>query len=325
MTKHYAVRVWEPGGPDQLVWSECPVAQPEGDELLIRHTYSGVNFVDTLWRSGAFPIEPGFVPGREGVGVVEAIGSRVVGYKPGDRVAYAPHLGSYSELRVIGEASVVRIPPEIDDRLACAAMLQGMTALALVRQAHCVRQGETVLVHAAAGGVGMLLCQLAAAAGARVLGTVSSQQKAELAQANGCHLPIVLSQAAFEDVVRAETGGEGVDVVFDSVGRDTFDRSLACIAPLGHIVSYGHASGPVPALDIGRLGHLGSLTLTRSTLQTYVRTPALLAELAQMLFDALRQEVLRPLVSQEFDLKDARLAHAALESRSTVGKILLKA
>jgi NADPH:quinone reductase len=319
----HAIRIHRFGGPEVLQWEEVQLRDPRPNEVRLRHTAVGLNFVEVAQRTGRFPFRLPFVPGNEGAGVVEAVGAEVTEFKPGDRVAYAPVPGSYSEARVIPAERLVRIPDGIDDRQAAAMMLQGMTAQYLLRQIYRVGPSDVVLVQAAAGGVGLFLCQWAAALGATVLGTVSTEAKAALAHANGCHHPILYTRVDVAKEVRRITNGAMVNVAFDAVGGETFAGSIDSLRRLGHVVSYGNSAGPIPPLDIATLGNKGSLTLTRGTLATYTETREGLLECAHDLFDVVASGKVKIRINQEFPLRDAAESHRALEGRKTTGSTLL--
>jgi len=321
----HAIRIHELGGADALRWEAVEVGAPGPGELRIRHTAVGVNYIDVYFRTGLYagPELP-FVPGMEAAGVVEAVGDGVADLAPGDRVAYASApLGSYAERRLMPAERVVALPESVDERTAAATMLKGMTARYLLKQTHPVQAGETILFHAAAGGVGLIACQWAQQLGATVIGTVGSREKAERARAHGCDYPIVYTEEDFVERVRALTDGAGVAVVFDSVGQATFMRSLDCLALRGHMVSFGQSSGPVEPFNIGLLSQKGSLTLTRPVLASYTATRADLLGAANDLFSAIAQQRVRIEIGQTFALADARRAHQALESRATTGSTLL--
>ena len=268
MTK--AIRIHEHGGPEVLRWEDVEVGAPGPGQVRVKHSAVGLNYIDTYQRSGLYPLELPLTLGMEGAGVVEELGEGVSGLAVGDRVAYAtPPPGSYSEARLIAADRVVKLPDAIDDRTAATMMLQGMTVQYLIRQTHRVAAGETVLFHAAAGGVGLIACQWLKHLGATVIGTVGSAEKAELALAHGCTHAINYRDEDFVERVKELTGGAGVPVAYDSVGKDTFEGSPACLAPPGLMVTFGNASGPMPAFDLGRLGALASLFFTRPTLLAY--------------------------------------------------------
>ena len=319
-----AIRIHRTGGPEVLVWEDVEIAAPGPREVLLRHTAVGLNYIDTYHRSGLYPLpELPAVLGREAVGVVEQVGAEVHDLAVGDRVAYALVAGSYAEVRTIAADQLVSLPEGIDDQQAAAMMLKGLTAHYLLRRTVRVQAGDTILFHAAAGGVGLLACQWASHLGATVIGTVGSDEKAELARQHGCRHPIVYTREDFAARVREIQGGGGVRVVYDSVGRDTFDKSLDCLEPLGTMVSFGQASGPVPPFSLGTLAAKGSLFLTRPTLATYIaRREDLLAAAAE-LFDLVLSGVLKVEVRQTYPLHDVARAHSDLEARKTSGSTLL--
>jgi NADPH2:quinone reductase len=320
-----AIRVERTGGPEVLQWADMPVGQPGPGEALVRHTAIGMNFIDVYHRRGLYPLPslPAVI-GLEAAGRVEAVGPGVTEVVPGDRVAYAGGpTGAYSEARVIPSDRLVKLPDGIDDRRAAAMMLKGMTAEYLLRRTYAVKPGDAILVHAAAGGVGLIVCQWAKTLGATVIGTVGTKDKAELANAHGCDHVIVTGEEDVVARVREITGGEGVSVVYDSVGKDTFMRSLDCLRPRGLMVSFGQASGMVPPLDISILSAKGSLFLTRPTLMTYTASREDLMASAAALFDAVLRGVVRIEVRQTYPLRDAARAHADLEARKTTGSTVL--
>jgi NADPH2:quinone reductase len=319
-----AIRVHRAGGPEELRYEEVPLSAPSAGEAQVRHSAIGVNFVDVYFRTGLYP-PPAypFVPGFEGAGVVEAIGARVSDVAVGDRVAYASRpLGAYAATRNVHADRLVKLPPNFDERLAAAAMLKGMTAHVLLYRAFELATGQTLLVHAAAGGVGSLMCQWAHHAGARVIGTVGSDEKAERARKDGCDHPIVYTRENFVERVKAITDGRGVDAVFDSVGKDTFSGSLECLAPLGTLVSFGQASGTVPPLDIRQLSK-GSLTLTRPSVLDYTTRREDLVASARALLELVGKGVLRVRIDRTHALRDAAEAHRDLEGRKSAGSMLL--
>lgn len=320
-----AIRIHELGGPGVLQPESVQVEQPGPEELRIRHTAIGLNYIDVYFRTGVYagPDLP-FVPGIEAAGVVEAVGDDVSEFAIGDRVAYASGpLGAYAGTRLMPADRVVALPEDVDDRTAAAVLLKGMTAQYLLKQTRPVGPGDTILFHAAAGGVGLLACQWAHHLGATVIGTVGSREKAEVARAHGCDYPIVYTEEDFVAAVHRITEGAGVPVVYDSVGQATFMRSLDCLAPRGHMVSFGQSSGTVEPFNIGILSQKGSLTLTRPILGTYTAERADLVSTADDLFDAIERGILRIEIGQTFPLRDARRAHEALESRATTGSTLL--
>lgn len=321
----HAIRFHEAGGPEVLRWEEVEVGAPASGQVLLRQTAVGLNFIDIYHRTGLYPV-PGFPSGigLEAAGVVEAVGPDVTELRPGDRVAYAsPPIGAYAEVRLMPADRLVRLPDDIDDRTAAAMMLQGMTAQYLLRRTHRVTPGETILVHAAAGGVGLILCQWAKHLGATVIGTVGSEEKAALARAHGCDHPILYRTENVVDRVREITGGAGVPVVYDGVGKDTFASSLDCLAPLGLMVTFGSSSGPVPPVDVAVLSAKGSLFLTRPTLFTYTAKRADLLASATDLFDVVRRGAVRIAVNQTYPLREAAQAHRDLEDRRTTGSTVL--
>jgi NADPH2:quinone reductase len=321
----HAAVIERTGEPDVLVWRERPAPEPGPGEALVRHTAVGLNFIDVYHRRGIYPL-PALpaVLGVEAAGRVEAVGSGVTNVSAGDRVAYAGGLtGAYSEARVLPADRLVKLPDGIDDQRAAAMMLKGMTAEYLLRRTFCVEAGQTILVHAAAGGVGLIACQWAAALGATVIGTVGTREKAALAAAHGCAHPIVTSEEDFVARVKSLTHGRGVPVVYDSVGKDTFTRSLDCLSPRGMMVSFGQASGMVPPLDITTLSAKGSLYLTRPTLFTYTATRDDLTASASALFDVVLKGVVRIEVGRTYPLREVARAHADLEARRTVGSTVL--
>ena len=313
------------GGPDALTWQEIDLPPLGPHDVLLRQTAVGVNFIDVYFRQGVYPATGFPLPlGKEGAGVVEAVGAAVTDFKPGDRVAYgfAP-LGAYAEARVIAADELVPVPEGIDDRTAAAVMLKGMTAEYLLHRTYAVRPGDDVLVHAAAGGVGLLLCQWASHLGARVIGTVGSEQKAELAQANGCRETILYTKESVAKRVRELTGGRGVRVVYDSVGKDTFEASLDSLGTRGMLVLFGQSSGKVAPLDLQVLNAKGSLFVTRPSLGHYVGTRPELLDSARKLFSAISSGVLSVRIGRTFALREAARAHVELEARRTTGSTVL--
>lgn len=319
-----AIRIHETGGPEVLRWEQVDPGTPGPGQVLLRHTAIGLNFIDTYHRSGLYPLpELPAVLGREGAGVVEAVGEGVRGLQPGDRVAYPLHPGSYSELKLIPAELLVPLPDEVTDRQAAAVLLKGLTAHYLLRRIYPVGPSDTVLIHAAAGGVGLIACQWASHLGATVIGTVGNEEKAELARANGCRHPVIYSRESFVDKVRELTDGAGLPVVYDSVGKDTFDDSLDCLAPLGTLVSFGQSSGSVPPFDPGILARKGSLFLTRPTLVHYIAKRDELLAAAGELFQLIGSGAVRIHIGQTYPLEQAARAHADLEARKTSGSTVL--
>jgi NADPH2:quinone reductase len=318
-----AIRIHRNGGPDVLTFEPYELAPPGPGEVRIRHTYVGVNFIDVYQRTGLYPVPLPAVLGQEGAGRVQALGTGVTGFVLGDRVAYAGVNGAWCDERNVPAARLVKLPEGVSDETGAAVMLKGMTAEYLVRRTYAVRPGDTVLFHAAAGGVGTLACQWARALGGRVIGTVSTPDKAAIAKANGCEQVVVTKQRNFVTDVKAFTNGEGVSVVYDSVGADTFDGSLACLKPRGMLVCFGQSSGKVPQLDVGRLGGERSLYISRPTLGAYTRTRAELETCAAALFEGLSRGWLKLPAPKRFELKDAAKAQALLESRRSTGPMVL--
>ncbi|MFW5876623.1 MAG: quinone oxidoreductase family protein [Myxococcota bacterium] len=322
----HAIRIHEHGGPEVLRWQEVDVGEPGPLEVRLRQTAIGVNFIDTYHRTGLYPLPS--LPhgiGQEAAGVIEAVGDNVSGLGEGDRVTYAGAggPGSYAETRVVPADRVVKLPDGIDDETAAAMMLKGMTVEYLVRRCFPVREGQTVLWHAAAGGVGLLACQWLKHLGATVLGTVGSDEKAELARAHGCDHTIVYTREDFVSRVHEITGGAGVPVVYDSVGRATFPQSLDCLQPRGLFVGFGNASGKPDPFDMGLLAHKGSLYVTRPTLFTYNATREELLQSAQALFEVVQSGVVKVEINQHWPLANAADCHRALESRETSGSTVL--
>jgi NADPH2:quinone reductase len=319
----HAIRIHKTGGPEVLQWEEITVGEPGPGQIRLRHTAVGLNFIDVYHRTGLYPMPLPFIPGMEGAGTVEAVGDGVADLRPGDRVAYAGSIGGYAEARLIPADRVVKLPETIGDQIAAAMMLQGMTVQYLIRKVYPVKAGDTILIHAAAGGVGLILCQWAAALGATVIGTVSTPEKAELAQANGCHHVILYTQEDFLARVLELTKGAKLPVVYDSIGKDTFLKSLDCLKPRGLMVSFGQSSGPIGPIDLGILAQKGSLFVTRPTLQSFIATKEELAETAQDLFAAVLSGQVKIAVNQTYPLAHAAQAHADLEARKTTGSTVL--
>ena len=321
---NHAIRLHEPGGPEKLVWEEVPLPSPKPGEALVRHAAVGLNFIDIYFRTGLYkaPQMPAVI-GMEAAGTVEAVGEGVEDLRPGDRVAYAMGpLGAYAEARTIRADVLVKLPDDIASETAAAMMLQGLTAQYLLRRTHKLQAGETILVHAAAGGVGLILTQWAKAIGATVIGTVGTEAKAVLARAHGCD-HVILQGEDLAGRVAEITRGARLPVVYDSVGRDTFAASLDCLAPFGLLVSYGNASGPVTGVDLGILSAKGSLFVTRPTLATHTAKRADLLAMSAELFGVVRSGKVKIEVNQTYALRDASEAHRALEARETTGSSLL--
>jgi len=320
-----AIRIHAYGDADALKYEDIRVAAPQAGEIRIQHTAIGLNFIDVYMRTGLYPL-PGLPAciGLEGAGTVEAIGENVSGFQVGDRVAYASQPpGSYSQMRTLDASRVVKIPPTISDKTAAAMMLQGLTSQYLVRQTYRVKAGDTVLMHAAAGGVGLIVCQWAKHLGAHVIGTVGTTEKAALAKAHGCDQTILYRDENFKDRVLELTGGQGVNVVYDSIGKDTFEDSLDCLKKRGTMVTFGNASGPVEPFQPALLGKKGSLFLTRPSLFDYIADPAEMTAMAGELFALVADGTLQIEVNQEYPLSAAAQAHADLEARKTTGSTVL--
>jgi NADPH2:quinone reductase len=319
----HAIRVHQTGGPEVLKWEEADVGEPGRGQARLRQEAAGLNFIDVYHRSGLYKQELPFTPGVEGAGIVDALGPNVTNVRVGDRVAYAGPIGGYAEERLIAADKLVKLPESIPTEQAAAMMLQGLTAEMLLRRVYRVKAGETILVQAAAGGVGLILCQWAKAIGATVIGTVGSDEKAELARAHGCDYPIVYTRQDFVAEVQRITDGRKLPVVYDGVGRDTFMKSLDCLHRRGMMVSYGNASGPVDPFPATLLAQKGSLFLTRPTLFDYVVTRDELEQASAELFAVIESGKVKIEVKQRFPLKDAAKAHRALESRRTSGSTVL--
>jgi NADPH:quinone reductase len=317
----HAIRFHKTGGPDVLQWEEVPVGKPGPGEARVRQTAIGLNYVDTYVRSGLYPSPMPSGLGAEAAGVVEEVGPGVSDIKAGDRVAYGNSpLGAYAEARIMPADRLVVLPPGISDQQGAAIMLKGMTAQYLIRQIYKVKKGDVILFHAAAGGVGQIACQWAKSLGATVIGTVGSDEKAALAKAHGCDHPIVYTREDFVEKVKELTKGEKLAVVFDSVGKDTFMKSLDCLKPHGLMVSFGQASGSVGPIDLGIFAQKGSLFFTRPTLGTYAAKRADMLAMASDLFAAITSGAVKIEINQTYPLKDAARAHTDLQSRKTTGQ-----
>ena len=315
-----AIRFAKAGGPEVLEWQQVEVGKPGQGQVRLKHTAVGLNYIDTYQRSGLYQIPLPSGLGSEAAGVVEEVGPGVSGLKAGDRVAYAGGpLGAYCEARVMPADRLVPVPDGISDQQAAAMMLKGMTAWYLVRRTHVVKSGETILIHAAAGGVGLIVCQWAKHLGATVIGTVGDDEKAKLAKTHGCDHPINYRREDFVSRVNEITGGKKVPVVYDSVGKDTFYKSLDCLAPLGLMASFGQSSGAIGPVDIGILAGKGSLFLTRPTLFTYTATREDLLAAANELFGVVKSGAVKIEVNQTYPLRDAARAHRDLQDRKTTG------
>jgi NADPH:quinone reductase len=320
----HAIRFHTAGGPEVLRWEEVELGKPAAGEVRIRHTAVGLNFVDIYTRSGLYPVTLPSGLGSEAAGVVEEIGPGVSDLRPGDRVAYGSSpLGAYAEARLIAADRLLKLPDSIDDTTAAAMMLKGLTVQYLIRQTHRVKPGETILLHAAAGGVGLILGQWAKHLGATVIGTVGTDEKAALARAHGCAHTIVTSREDFVARVEDITKGEKVPVVYDSIGKDTFMKSLDCLAPCGHMILFGQSSGSVEPLNLGILAQKGSLSVTRPTLNTYGAKRENLVAMAAELFEVVQSGAVKIAVNQTYSLKDAAKAHADLAARRTTGSTVL--
>jgi NADPH2:quinone reductase len=320
----HAIRFHKTGGPEVLTWEEASVGKPGPGEARVRHAAIGLNYVDTYIRSGLYPTPLPSGLGSEAAGVVEEVGPGVTDIKAGDRVAYGNSpLGAYSEARVMPADRLVVLPKGITDQQAAAIMLKGMTTQYLIRQIFKVKRGDTILFHAAAGGVGTIACQWAKSLGATVIGTVGSEEKAKLARAHGCDHPIIYTREDFVERVKEITKGEKLPVVYDSIGKDTWPKSLDCLRPTGLMVSFGQSSGPIGPVELGILAAKGSLFITRPTLNTYAaKRPDMLA-MARDLFDAVLSGAIKIEVNQTYPLKEAAQAHRDLQSRKTTGSTVL--
>ncbi len=316
-----AMKVYEVGAPSVMQWEDVDLGKPGEGEVLLRHTAVGLNFIDVYFRTGVYPAAGfPFVPGLEGAGVVDEVGTGVSDLSVGDRVAYAsPPLGAYAEQRLMPADRLVKIPAEITDTTAAAMMLKGMTVQYLLRQVYDVKSGDTILFHAAAGGVGLIACQWAKHLGATVIGTVSTDEKADLARKHGCDYPVIYTRENFVERVKEITDGKGVPVVYDSVGRTTFDDSLDCLQPKGLMASFGQSSGAVENFNPGVLSLKGSLFLTRPTLMTYTARREDLVAMADELCSVVTSGAVTIPINQRFRLADAIQAHTDLEARKTQG------
>jgi NADPH2:quinone reductase len=317
------IRMHANGGPEVLKWESVPMPEPGPAEVLIHHEAVGLNYIDVYFRTGLYKTALPATPGMEGAGVVRAVGAEVRDLRVGDRIAYAGGpIGAYATERVIAADRVVKLPDSIDFATGAAMMLQGMTAQYLLRRTFHVQAGQTILVHAAAGGVGLILCQWAKHLGATVIGVVSTEEKAEIARAHGA-THVIIGHGALAAEVKKLTGGAMVPVVYDSVGKDTFTASIDSLAPLGMMVSYGSASGPVPPVDLSLLMAKGSLFLTRPTLSTYTAAHEDLLAVSGDLFEVVESGAVKITVNQTFPLSEAAAAHTALEARQTTGSTVL--
>jgi len=318
-----AIRIHENGGPEVMRWEDVEVGAPGAGQVRLRHTAVGLNYIDVYHREGQYPLELPSGIGLEAAGVVEAVGEGVSDLAVGDRVAYAsPPIGAYAEERLMPADRVVKVPDGISDQQAAAMMLQGMTVEYLIRRTYKVQKGDTVLFHAAAGGVGLIACQWLKHLGATVIGTVGNEEKAELARAHGCDHPVIYTRDDFVARVKELSGGKGLPVVYDSVGRDTIEGSLNSLRPFGLLVLFGSASGPVNAFDTGLLAAKGSLYLTRPTLMTYIASREDLVASASALFEVVKSGAVKIEVNQTYPLSEAAQAHRDLEARKTTGSTI---
>lgn len=319
-----AVRFHKQGGPEVMQYEEVQVGDPGPGQARIRHTAIGVNFLDTYQRSGLYQVQLPMVGGNEGAGVVEAVGPGVSDLKPGDRVAYTGLPGAYADSRLVPADRMVKLPQGISDEQAASMMLKGLTVHYLIHSTYAVKKGETVLWHAAAGGVGLIACQWLKALGVTVIGTAGSDEKVALAKAHGAEHVINYGRENFVERVKSITGGKGVPVVYDSVGKNTWEGSLDCLRPLGLMVSFGNSSGAVPPVNLGILAAKGSLYVTRPTLNTHIASRADLVERANALFDIVKSGKVKIETTARYKLADAQQAHRDLEARKTTGSIVLQ-
>lgn len=320
----HAIRIHQHGGPEVMQWLEVETPEVGANQVLVGNQAVGLNFIDVYYRTGLYPHPLPHGLGMEGAGEVLAVGAGVTHVAPGDRVAYAlGNLGAYGEQHLTAASNVFKLPDDVSYETGAALALKGLTVRYLLRKTYPVQAGQTILFHAAAGGVGLIACQWARALGVKLIGTVSSPAKAELALAQGAWAVIDTSRDDVVSRVRDLTDGAGVPVVYDSVGKDTWEMSLDCLQPRGLLVSFGNASGPVTGVNLGILATKGSLYVTRPTLGDYMATPAMAAEAAADLFDQVRQGHVQAKVAQRFSLRDAAAAHRALESRQTTGSTVL--
>lgn len=319
----HAIVVEKHGAPSVLKWKTVDVGKPRTGQVQIRHTAIGLNYIDTYQRSGLYPIETPFIPGNEGAGIVEVLGRSVKGLKVGDRVCYAGLVGAYAEQAVFPADRLLKIPDGITDEQAASMMLKGMTAQYLLRQTYRVKKGDTIVIHAAAGGVGLIVCQWAKHLGATVIGTVGSPEKADIARSHGCDHPIIYTKQNFAERVQTITRGAGVPVVYDSVGKDTYEGSLNSLGHRGMLVSFGNASGPVTSINPIELMSKGSLFFTRPSLPHYTGTRKDLQSTARDLFKVVKSGAVKIEINQTYALKDAAKSHRDLESRNTTGSTVL--
>jgi NADPH:quinone reductase len=318
-----AIQVQTAGGPESLIFAELPAPKPKADEVLVKISAAGINFIDVYFREGRYPAELPFINGQEAAGTVSEVGSGVKSFQAGDRVAFSGRLGSYAEYICVPAGRLVRVPDDISDQQAAAAILQGMTAHYLVYDSFPLKKGQTALIHAAAGGVGLLLVQMAKNIGARVIATTGTEEKAKLAREAGADEVILYSQQDFEAETKRLTDGGGVHVVYDGVGKTTFDKDLNVLRPRGFLVLFGASSGPVPPFDPIKLSQKGSLYLTRPTLATFTASDEDLQNRATTVFKMISEGKLKLRIEKTYRLQDAQQAHRDLEARKTTGKLLL--
>ena len=318
-----AIQVPKTGGVEVLSFLDLPVPQPKPNEVIVKIAASGVNYIDVYFREGRYPITPPFILGQEASGVVSETGSAVKDFKPGERVAYTGITGAYAEYEAVPADRLVRLPASITDQQAAAAMLQGMTAHYLTHSTYPLKKGDIALVHAAAGGVGLLLVQMAKALGARVIGTVSTEEKAKLAREAGADDVIFYTKQDFEAETKRLTDGKGVHVIYDGVGKTTFDQDLNCLRPRGYLALFGASSGPVPLFDLNKLAQKGSLFVTRPTLVHHIASHEELQQRATDVLNMISSGKLKLRIEHLYSLKDAQQAHRDLEGRKTTGKLLL--
>jgi NADPH:quinone reductase len=318
-----AIQVAKTGGPEALTLVDLPAPKPKPNEAVVKIAASGINFIDVYFREGRYPASLPFIDGQEGAGVITEVGNEVKSLQPGDHVAYCGTLGSYAEYAAVPADRLVRVPNGIEDRDAAAAMLQGMTAHYLIKDTYPLHAGETALIHAAAGGVGLLLVQLAKHAGARVIATVGTEAKAQLARGAGADEIILYTQQDFEAETKRITAGKGVDVVYDGVGKDTFEKDLNVLRPRGYLVLFGASSGAVPPFDLIRLSQKGSLYVTRPSLTAYIASRAELERRATDILGMVAAGRLQLRIGKEYKLAEAQQAHRDLEARRSTGKLLL--
>ncbi|WP_158745573.1 quinone oxidoreductase [Acidisphaera sp. L21] len=320
--KTFGIRLHRHGGPEVMEWEEYDLPPLAPGQALLRHTAVGLNFIDVYQRTGLYPQIMPFIPGSEASGVVEALGEGVINLAIGDRVAYAGVAGAYCEHRIIAADRLVKLPDTVDDHTAAAMMLQGMTVQYLIRRTYRVQPGDTILIHAAAGGIGLILCQWAKSLGATIIGTVSSREKADLAKSYGCTYPVVADEADFVAQAKELTNGAGLPIVYDSIGKDTFFRSLDCLRPLGTLVLFGQSSGAVPPIDPNILAR-GSYFLTRPSLGAFIAKRADLEATAGELLSVVESGAVKIVVNQTYPLRDAGRAQSDLEARKTTGSTVL--